>query len=189
MKLQNPNNMKTQIVITGAVLVLFSFSACRPKAYFTKGLKQEIESKNIPIEKVQFYLDREIELKRELSSEAAKVNVGKMEFVNGKYVQVIRFKKYTPGICIKEDSTQMLIAFEKGDEKYVTFKITPVDETIDAFTITGNKLSDSAKTITYDGKTYTIQGEGAQAKLLIKRKVADKMQVKTRKVKGLKVAN
>lgn len=182
------NNMKNKLIIIGAGLLLISFTACRPKAYFTKGLKQDIESKSIPINKVQFYLDREVELKRELSSEAAKVNVGKMEFVNGKYVQVIRFKKYTPGVCITNDSNQMIMAFEKGEDKYVTFKITPVDETIDAFTISGNKLSDTAKAITYDGKTYTIQGDGAQAKLLIKRKVADKMQVRTRKVKGLKVS-
>ena len=179
--------MKPFIIIT--VVALLSFTACRPKTYLTKGLKQKIESQNIPISKVQFYLDRDLALKRELSSEAAKVTEGKIKFVNGKYIQVIRFKKYTPGVCIQEDLSGLRIAFESGNEKYLTFKITQVEENEAVYTITGNTLSDSTKAIMYDGKTYSIQGDGLSAKLLIKRKEADKMQIKKTKVKGLKVTN
>lgn len=179
--------MKNIILTTGVVIVLCCFCGCRPKTLVTKGLKRNIESKNIAIDKVQFYLDREIKLRRILSSEAAKINVGKMEYLNGKYVQVIRFKKYTKGICVGNDSNQMLIAFETGEGKLIPFKINDVVDSAGIFVLNGNAPSDTIQTMQYDGKTYVLSGQATQARLLIKRKMANKLKVKVRKVKGLKV--
>ena len=110
-------------------LTLTITSCSVPKSYFTVGIRTKVESKSIPINKLQFYVDRDVELRRELSSGDMKVSSGKVKFENGKYIHIILLKKYTPGICTNYYDNAVDISFELGDGKNLTFGVVSRDTT------------------------------------------------------------
>ena len=60
--------ISTLLVIT--VLALSSCSTLQ-RSYFTVDTRNRVEEIAIPIEKLQFYIDKDVELKRELASRDA----------------------------------------------------------------------------------------------------------------------
>ena len=180
---------------TAAIILLLALSSCSvPKSYFTVATREKVESKNISLDKLQFYIDRDVELRRELSSGEVKVSSGKIKFENGKYVHIILLRKYTPGVCTKIDDDKLDISFETGDGKFLTFgvagKVGPETNyqlfAQEWMTLKNSPQSNIGK-VTYDNQTYYIQPEGTAARLMIKKSVIDKMQVKKRVMKGRKV--
>ena len=173
---------------SASVILVIGLSACgTSKSYFTSDVRTRVESHSVSVEKLQFYIDRDVELRRVVSSRDTKVTSGKVKLINGKYVNIIKLKKNTPGVCTGFYSGSLNIAFEKGDGQYLTFGIPSNYTTPGAgnvYQILAQAWINSTGKVIYEGDTYYIQPSGTEAKLLIDKSVIDKFDVKKRTMHG-----
>lgn len=179
--------MKKQNILLLPVLVALALSSCNRKSYFTMATRANLENNNVELKKIQYYIDKDVELKREMTSGDVKVTSGKVKLENGKYVHIIYLKKHTPGVCTSYTNSHLDISFEIGDDKVLTFSTPKSKSSYDAYQITADEWNSSYGKITYEGKEFYIQPGGSNAKLMIKKKVANKSEVKKRKMKGRKL--
>ena len=185
--------MKSYQTALAALAVFFVSCSTIPKSYFTPEVRTRVESKAISLTKLQYYIDRDVELRRELATGETKVTSGKIKFENGKYINIIRLKKFTEGICTSVNSTNSIeVSFETGEGKTLKFGVRPNAGPEKAYQIVSNELVKDnsyliAGKVNYEGQTYFIQPDGVAARLMIQKSVIDKMEVKQRTMKGRRV--
>ncbi len=179
---------KTRILALAPMLVLF-VSCSTEKTYFTSDLKHELQSSSIPISKVQFYVDRDVELRRELESGKATVTSGKVVFENGKYMQIVLLKKNTPGVCTEVLDHSVRISFENGSGKYLEFGQGSISTHEDPYLIFAKAWNSGYGLISYDSLEFHIEPDGGYAGLMIDKSVVNKLEVEKRTMKGVKVSS
>jgi hypothetical protein len=171
------------------VLAILFFSCSSQKSFFTAEVRARVESSSTPVSKLQFYIDQDVELRREVTADEAKVTTdGKVILLNGKYVNVILLKKNTPGVCTNAGPNKLDIAFETGDGKSLTFGVLNSYGSDGSYRIFADAWNNEHGRIRYDGKLYNIQPNSIEAKLMIKKKEADKFEITKRTMKGRKVS-
>jgi hypothetical protein len=171
------------------VVVPLVLAACgSSKTYFTTSIRRSLEASHQKLEKVQFYADRDIVLRREMDKEEAKVNSGKVKIENGHYISIITLKKNTLGVCTVATNNAVGISFEQGNNKFLSFGKTKDAEPEDPYRILATEWVDDYGIITYEGKQYHIQADGTEASLMIKTKFYKKLVKDEREMKGRKVA-
>lgn len=173
------------------LLVVFAlvFTACgSSKTYFTSAIRRSVEASHQKLEKVQFYADRDIVLRREVDKEDAKVSSGKIKIENGHYINIITLKKNTRGVCTAATTNTIGISFEPGSNYFLSFGKIKNANPEDPYRILANAWIDDYGVVNYEGKEYHIQPEGTEASLMIKTKVYNKLVREEREMKGRKVA-
>ena len=179
--------MKTNhLIITLALMA--AISACTPKVVFNEALRNNLDLKSIRSEKLQFYIDRDIEMRREAASNSTKVSSGKIEFYKGKNVQILSIKALTPGVCLHSTDSTLDIAFENNNDLFLTFKkLKTLDSDIKIYMLATFKNEEGVVFVNYGGTSYQIDERSAEAKILIKRKIANKESINVKNVKGRKI--
>lgn len=175
-----------KLISLTAVAALAFTSCSTPKTYFTPSVRTKIESSNIPVSKLQFYVDRDVELRREVASGSAQVSAGVVKFENGKYVNIITLKKNTPGVCTRAYDDKIDVSFEMGEGRYLTFGKLKRDGRA-PYTLYADAWGRELGEIKYDGKTYYILPAGSEAKLMIKKSALNTLKVERRKMSGREV--
>lgn len=171
------------IVLTAITL----FTACSSsKTYFNSTVRNNVEANNIAVTQLQFYVDRDVELRREVASGGTKVSAGVVKLENGKYVNIITLKKGTPGVCTKTYADKIDVSFEAGDGKYLTFGKLKRDDRA-PYTLYADSWHNDLGAITYDGKQYYILAAGSEARLQIKKNVLNSSKIEKREMKGRKI--
>lgn len=179
--------MKNKQIILSLIIIGF-FASCSPKIVFNESLRNNLDLKSINPEKLQFYIDRTVEFRREISSNSTKINAGKVEYYKGKNIQIISIKNLTPGVCIRSNDSIIDIAFEKNSDAYLSFKkIKTLDSDYKIYMLSTIKNEDGKYFIDYNGINYQLDENSAEAKILIQRKVANKENTITKNLKGRKV--
>jgi hypothetical protein len=177
--------------IAAGIAIATGFTACAPMTYFTTDVRKVAEADSIQLTQIQFYVDRDVQLRREVASGDAKVSSGVIKFENGKYVHIITLKKNTPGVCSVVHKNALEINFEVGDGKKLTFGVDAQANPSEVYRILANEWikEENGKMgrIKYDGETYYIQPGGEEARLEIKKSVIDKSKVDQNTMKGVKV--
>ena len=155
-------------------IAVFLCACSAPKSFFTADIRARVESTSTPVTKLQFYVDQDVELRREVNADEAKVTTdGKVIFENGKYINVVLLKKLTPGVCINTYNNKLDVSFETGDGKNLSFGLyNNVGD--DIYRIYADGWVNEHGRVRYDGKLYNIQPNSAHAKLMIRKKEADK---------------
>jgi hypothetical protein len=176
--------MKLFTFTTLSLLILASCST--PKTYFTQSVRNKVESNNIAVTKLQYYVDRDVELRREVSSGTTQVSAGVVKFENGKYVNIITLRKNTPGVCTRVYEDKMDVSFEMGEGRYLTFGKLKRDSQA-PYTLYADNWNRNLGEIRYDGKTYYILPAGGEARLMIKKSALNTLKVEKREMKGRKV--
>jgi hypothetical protein len=179
--------MKNALLI--GLPVLFLASCSTPKTYFNSNVRTQVENSSIPISKVQFYVDRDVEIRREVSSSTAKVSSGVVKLENGKYVNIVTLKKNTPGVCTHTFPDKVDISFEVGDGKFLTFGKLKNRDANAPYTLYANSWLNDLGEINYDGKQYYILPEGSEAKLMIKKNVLRTVKVDKHEMNGRKIGS
>jgi hypothetical protein len=180
---------KTRILIPLASLLLLFASCSTEKSYFTGDIKHDLQSSSIPFSKVQFYVDRDVELRRELESGKATVTSGKVVFENGKYMQIVLLKRNTPGVCTEVLDHSVRVSFENGSGKYLEFGQGSTRTHEDPYLIFAKAWNSGYGLITYDGQEFHIEPDGGEAGLMIKKSVVNTLEVEKRTMKGVKVSS
>lgn len=191
------------------VLIITTISC---KVTFTQRIRNQAENSKIDLSKIQFYNSDKIILKRSLSSDEVKVASGQITIENGKYIEVIRILKNTPGKCAVTANNQLQINFEDGSNRSFLFQndnilpqkgiyeLKPDDcklvkkETLEFTTDknsmlpikSGEKMVNEC-TVTYDNKKYKVQLNSMPYLKIKKAKFTRKKQIKRRTAKGIKV--
>lgn len=180
---------------TGLLFLAFAVfltSCSSSKSYFTADTRNKIEQNSIPLEKLQFYIDKDVELRRELSSGDATVKSGKVVLENGRYVNIIQLKKGTAGVCTGVYKNSLDISFESGQNSSLAFSAANGRNTEGAYRLDAEKWikpynSPEVGRVTYDGDVYFMRFNGARPKLMIKKTSTDKYEVNKRVMSGRKV--
>lgn len=177
------------MIVSVLLGLALGFGSCgSSKSYFTTDVRNRVEKMNVSLDKLQYYVDRDVELRRELESGDASVSSGQVKFENGKYVHIILLKKNTPGVCVKSSGTGWIsVSFEDGEGKKINFGKPKDGSDYAAYQIYADKWNKSYGEITYDGKTYYIQPSGSNAVLMIRKSVVDRLEVEKRVMKGRKI--
>ena len=80
------------------------------------------------------------------------------------------------------------VAFENGSDAYLQFKkIKTVDSDYKIYMLKTTKNEEGKYFLDYNGISYQLDENAAEAKILIKRKVANKEDINTKNLKGRKV--
>lgn len=182
---------KLKIFQIAVIALAAGFTSCVPKSFFTTEIRNKVEADTIHLDKLQFYVDRDVELRREVSSANTKVTSGKIKFENGKYIHIILLKKFTPGVCSKIHKNSLEINFELGDGKTLTFGVTATASPDEVYRIFAMEWisQDVGKIgrIKYDNETYYIQPNGEGARLMIRKSVVDNLTIEKKTMSGVKV--
>lgn len=185
------NQMKLfySVAIILAASFAVSCSSTKP-TYFTSRSRDKIETNNVPLTKLQYYIDRDIELRRELNKEEADVKKGNIKIINGKYIDIVTLKKGTPGVCVSQYPDKILVSFETGSSKFLTFGKTKFSTDKDPYRLLAfDWYNNGDGYIKYDGKNYHIT-KGGEAGIKIKAQyLRANDKVKQRNMQGVKVDN
>lgn len=186
-------------ITTLSVIVVVALTSCSTakNSYFTVDARRRVEERAIPVEKLQFYVDKDVELKRELSARDAKVTSGKVVFEDGKYVNIILLKAGTQGVCTMALNNTLEISFENGDNKNLRFSVPErassnvtyslyADQWLNTYSTYNPNVVQVGKVV-YDGEVYHMRFSGDRPKLMIQKTAKDKYQVNTRVMSGRKV--
>src|ERR1700712_2634019 len=157
--------MKKYSIPVALSLIVILASCASPKTYFTSQIRTRVENNGIALTKLQYYIDHDVELRRELIKGETKVASGKVKFVDGKYLNIIVLKKNTPGVCTTSYPDKMQISFEMGDGKNLTFGKTKTATQTDPYKILANNWVNDFGIINYEGKQYYISA-GSNASIL-----------------------
>jgi hypothetical protein len=185
---------------TLSIILVLALSSCSTlqKSYFTVDTRKRVEERAIPVEKLQFYIDKDIELRRELTARDAKVTSGKVVFENGKYVNIILLRAGTSGVCTLALNNTLDISFENGDNKNIRFNVPEraasgavyslfSDQWMKTYKNTYDPNISEVGKIIYDGDVYFMRFSGDRPKLMIQKTAQDKYQVNKRVMSGRKV--
>jgi len=177
-----------RIIIIAVCIIGLSISSCSRKISFNTDVKNRVTATNTPLTKLQYYVDRTVELKRVITTGDTKVSSGTIKVENGKSIQIIKLKRNTPGICTSVGPDRMIVSFEDGPNKYLTFAMPRTGTIKSSYVLQLNSLDkNGVGTVMYDGLLYTVSPGGLFAKLKVKKSVATKMNVKKTKMKGRKL--
>jgi hypothetical protein len=179
------------VLVSLAILSGCSSSRRMSREYvpFTSQLKQRLERDSIDIRKVQFYVDQKLILSRYLDDEKAQVSSGKVRLENGKYINEVIVKPFTPGVCEDIQNGNLMISFEKGSSD-MGFGLGS-GYTANAYVLYGYDWRNGTALVTFDNKKFRVRcgacTDVAMTRLLIKKNVVDKVEKKTHVLSGNKV--
>lgn len=165
------------------LLSLIVLSSCSKRlSYFTDHLYEEYDWSEEDLKQVQFYLSDDIVLYRDLSSEEARIQDGKIKIKNGRKVEEIIFEKGTPGLLLfspKED--RLAVSFDQ-DNKYLMFG--PNAKVGGKFVLLAKDWKKRSGQVTYGDLTYYTTSASAFSSLLVDLDHAGQVSHKVKKVKG-----
>lgn len=183
--------MRHTLLLLATTVFLSSCSLNR--MYFTVQSKKEIEGAGVDLTQVQFYNSEEIILARQISKEEVKVAEGKVRVENGKNIEEIIIPANTPGICELYDEKTLKISFD-SEGKSIPFLVERRNDMV----VSGSYFKIGAKEWTrtsrgrrvgkldYEGEMYSIV-RGSGSRLMIDKAVLNKVDRKTKVVKGRKL--
>jgi hypothetical protein len=178
----------------GATL-LFSCSSTSKMAKnyvpFTRDLKAKLEKENIDLKEVQFYIDQKLVLSRNLGDQKVEVKSGVVKLENGKYINDVIIPPFTPGICDGTENDRLMISFEKGNNNLAFGPGSGY--TFNDYVLYGTEWKDGTAAVTYDSNKFRARcgtcADIASATLVIRKKELDKMERKSRVLKGRTVSD
>ena len=179
--------MKSNILVV--IIISAALCSCSSsRIYFSTQVRQKVENTGTPLTQLQYYIDRDVQLSREILKDETKVTSGIVRFENGKNLNIITLKRNTPGVCTKVLPDKVYISFEIGDDKYLTFGKTKFATDSDPYKILANSWIGNFGAITYEGKKYFIHS-GTDASIFIKSSELNSEEINKRQMKGRTIVN
>jgi len=153
---------------------------------FTKDLRQKLERENIDLKQVQFYIDQKLVLDRNLGDQKVAVTSGVVKMENGRYINQVVIPAFTPGVCENAEGDKLMISFEKGNNN---LPFGPGSGyTFNEYSLYGTEWRNGTTAVTYDSNKFRARcgtcQDVASITLLVRKSVMDKIERKSRTVKG-----
>lgn len=180
------------ILVVSSFLVL-SLASCSSSKIsrsslvpFTNDLRQKLDRENIDLKQVQFYVDQKIVLDRNLGDQKVEVTSGVVKLENGKYINEVIVPALTPGVCEGAEGDKLMISFEKGNNN---LPFGPGSGyTFNEYSLYGVEWKNGTTAVTYDSNKFRARcgtcQDVASVTLLVRKSVMDKVERKSRTLKG-----
>ena len=174
------NTIKSAFFLFGIAVLT---SSCGPQlSYFTQRLYDEGQFTDYELKNIQFYLSRDIVLRRDISRGRSEVVAGEIKMVDGRRVEEVVIRRGTPGVMVyhpKED--RFGISFENGD-RYLMFGPNP--KAGNRYVLLAAQWNRRTGKVTYDGRQFRVNADDALASLMVDLKKVRRVSVKSRVAKG-----
>ena len=149
--------MKAQNLFLFFVLAMFLSSCSTKLTYFTEDLYEEQGWSEDELKQIQFYVSKDIVLKRQLTGAKSEIISGKIKVENGRKIEEVVIPKGTPGAFLfspKED--RFAVSFEEGgDKRFLMFGPSP--KYSDRFVMLASDWKQRGGKVNYDGKKMERQ--------------------------------
>jgi hypothetical protein len=168
--------------------LVLTLGACAPSAVpftnftaFTEDLRRDLENAGIPLTKVQFYNDKPISIKRsginpnDISVDAE----GSISIQNGKTVQTINVRPFTPGVAMSIGNGTINVSFDDSQKDKEGMK----------FLLNGSQyflVTESDAKMLYNGNMFDMQ-TGAGSRLFVNKDLLKQVNVQRETQKGRRV--
>ena len=171
----------------GFVLFLLSLAACSPRyTPFTEALYDDYGWSSDDLKQIQFYVSRDVELKRQLTAGSSEIVSGKIRIENGREVEVVTIQRGTPGVFLfSPKADRFAVSFEDGDEQFLMFGPNPRSD--GRFTLRAADWNRNSGLVSYGGKKYRVSSDAAYAALLIDLRKVTRTQRQARVARGRRV--
>src|SRR5688500_11480006 len=167
-----------------SIFCITLLASCSPLyTYFTQSLYEKQNWSQEDIQRIQFYVSRDIVLTRSVSDGETKITEGKIRIINGRKVQQIVINARTPGVLVlmpKED--RFAISFETDDDAYLMFGPSP--KYYERFALLAQDWERDNGKVHYKGQLYEVDNSSAFAALMVDLRREGESQYETRRVKG-----
>lgn len=172
-------------ILPGFILSFALLTACSPTyTYFTKSLYEQEKWTPEEIQRIQFYVSKDIVLNRTISGGESTITEGKIKIVNGERVEQVVVKAGTPGVLVmmpRED--RFAISFEEADdEAFLMFGPNPKFD--NRYALLAQEWERDGGQVHYRDKVYYADASNAYASLMVDLKRASQSQYETRQAKG-----
>lgn len=138
------------------------------------------------IKSVQFYLSQDIVLYKDIETEEARVENGKIKLKERQKSKEIVIKSGTPGVVIfMPKENRFAVSFDNEDDKFLVFG--PNQRLDDRYTLLGKEWSNGYGKVTYGGEVYTTSTRNARAALMVNINKVQNVSVSRKQANGRKV--
>lgn len=168
--------------------LVLMLTACSPQlSYFTQRLYEENRWTDNELKDIQFYVSRDIVLRRQVRDGSSEIVEGKIRMKDGRKVEEIVIPRGTPGVFVFSPKFKRLaISFEAGDkDKYLMFGPNPKVE--NKYVLLASEWDRRQGKVTYDNRAYYVDADDAFAALMVDLKRVSRVSVRSRVAKGNKV--
>lgn len=180
----------TVILCSSTLISLFSCSSSKTSRNnyvpFNRDLKAKLEKENIDLKQVQFYVDQKLILSRNVGDQKVEVTSGVVKLENGRYVNEVIIPSFTPGLCEGIEGEKLMISFEKGNNNLAFGPGSGY--TFNEYVLYGTEWKNGTATVTFDSNKFRARcgscGDVASATLVIRKSELDKMERKSKVLKG-----
>lgn len=178
--IQRNSSMRNFLFLTLAVLLGFS---CKSKQIFLEQNRVHLEEQGIEITRVQFYVDKDLVLRRELDSHETHVTNGEIKQIDGQRTEEIRIMRGTPGVIEQVDAGKLWITFETREGCALRF----LKNVNDAYQVDADKWYERRGEVKYDGKTFYMLPPHNDAMLMVRKNELYKPDKDSRRAKGVRI--
>lgn len=175
--------MRTILIFATALLFMSSCTSLTP---FTQEIYSDLNLDNEEIKSVQFYLSQDIVLYKDIATDEARIEDGKIKLKERHKSSEIVIKSGTPGVVIflpKEN--RFAVSFENDDKKFLVFG--PNQRNHDRYTLLGREWGNQFGKVTYGGEVYTTSLHNSMAALMVNVNKIQNHTVKRKQLNGRKV--
>ncbi len=134
------------------------------------------------LKKVQFYLEGDITLYRDVSNSELEITQGEIKMVDGRQVQQIVIKSGTPGIIVKAENRDTFLVSFDADGSYLRFGVNK--DYNGKYTMMAKKWEGRIGIVDYAGKEYKSTPESIYAYLTVNMKKINNTTVDSKEAGG-----
>ena len=175
--------MRTILIFASALLFL---SSCNSLTPFTQEIYSDLNLASEEIKSVQFYLSQDIVLYKDIETDEARVEDGKIKLKERHKSKEIVIRSGTPGVVIfMPKENRFAVSFENDDNKFLVFG--PNKRNNNRYTLLGKEWGNNYGKVTYGGETYTTSLHNSMAALMVNINKIQNHTVKRKQLNGRKV--
>lgn len=169
-----------------AAITLLGLSSCSPTlSPFTQRLYEENDWSESELKRVQFYLSKDIVLRRQASKASSQIEEGAIKIRNGQKVEEVVIRSGTPGVLVyMPKENRFGVSFEDGD-KFLMFGPNP--KAGDKYVLLASDWKDRQGKVSYGDGKYWVDANNGIASLMVDLRRVRNTSVKSRTAGGRRV--
>lgn len=166
------------------ILCITFLASCSPRyTYFTEDLYQKQKWTQEDVKRIQFYTSRDIVLTRSISDDETTIKEGKIRIINGKRVEQVIIKAYTPGVLVMmPEKNRFAVSFENEDDAFLMFGPNP--KYYERFALLAQDWERENGKVHYKGKLYHVDSSAAYAALMVDLRREGQSEYETKRAEG-----
>ena len=178
----------TTMYLVTLMVVIFSMTSCGPKLLpFTQSMYDRYTWNESDLEKIQFYLSREVVLRNASADGQSTIEDGKIKDELNRNIDQVVIPAKTPGVLVYlPKSNRIGISFESDGGEYLMFGPNP--KSGGKYVLLAKSWRNRKGDITYGSRTYTADLGASFAHLMVNIKKVNKVGIK-QKVAGGRTVN